>query len=487
MMREAGFQSRSRWIALSTLLSVVAGCSPSRLPTNATKLIDTAVLADVSASQQSIAYYLNETSQYVKTPDRVITVGDGTFWPSFGERGEALTFSSGATPSAEDPTRYFAALSLWTPAMSAPAKLSSGLAVHWSVPPDRSFVILFDAPNPTLTLQPGDVLLVRASDCAGNACRPITLATNVQATAVSSSFDGRFASYVVVNGTGAAALHETWIVDVAAGTTRKIAASSQSASSSFSPRGDLIAATTQTGILNRQLQVFSTTTAMPVTWAPQPMTTETVAVTFAEEDQLLARVHPTSITDSSLDSLYVMSGTAATPLGRATGAYLVNRRSTATARWLFMVDANRLLLLDLGNLSADALNLSTAFDAIPRISDDGTSAVFLDNYDSSGGSGSLTRVELATGTKTRIAENIVPRAYDFATGTTSILWLDAVDGTGMLREWKAGTAMDIAGPVFNFISRPSPPTVYLTTISTTGTESLNVDPGSPGIWSIPTP
>jgi len=180
--------------------------------------------------------------------------------------------------------------------------------------------------------------------------------------------------------------------------------------------------------------------------------------------------------------------TAATQLTQSPGVYVDYRQNAATARWLFLAETSaRLLLYDLSNPSAEPAHLSTAFDTLPKISDDGTMAVFLDDYDSSAGSGSLTLIDLATATKTRIADNISLRAYGFAAGTTSILWLDAVDGTGMLREWKAGIAMDMAGPVFNFISRPSPPTVYLTTISTTGTESLNVDPASPGAWSMPLP
>jgi len=476
-------------VASTSMLCLASGCGPQdREHGSAAKLIDTAVLADVSASQKSIAYYLNGASEYVKTPDRVITLGDGIPRSSFGERSENLLFTNGAIPSVDDPTQQFGAINFWTPAMSAPVKLSSGLAINSSSPPARSFVILFDAPNPTTSLQSGDVLLVRASDCAGNACSPVTLASNVQVTAVGYSLDGRFAGYIVVNGTGATALHETWLVDVAAGSTRKIAASMQSASFSFSPSGDLIATTTQSGTSNRQVQVFSTTTTMTVPWAQQPMTTETVAVDLIDDEQLLARVRPISITDSSFDSLYLMSVTTATRLTQAPGVYSVDRRNASTARWLFVAETStRLLLYDLRDPSSLPAHLSTAFDAIPRMTQDGLAAAFIDDFDNSTGTGSLTLVELGTLSKTRVADNIAPRAYEFASGTNNLIWLDALDGTGMLREWKGGAAIDVAGPVFNFTSRSSPPTVFFTTISTTGPESLNVDPGSPGIWSIPTP
>jgi len=261
-----------RVFGTAALLSVGSGCRPSYHGA-ATKLIDTAVLSDVSISQQSIAYYLNGASEYVKTPDRVITLGDGILRSSFGERSENLLFTNGAIPSVNDPSQQFGAINLWTPAMSAPAKLSSGLAIHSASPPNRSLVILFDAPNKTTMLQTGDVTLVRAADCAGNACSPIKLASNVQATAVGTSPDGRFATYIVVNGTGATAVHETWLADVSSGSVRKIGDSRQSVASSFSPSGNLIATTTQTGTLNRQLQVFSTATGNPVSWAPQPMNT----------------------------------------------------------------------------------------------------------------------------------------------------------------------------------------------------------------------
>src|SRR5206468_34226 len=66
-------------------------------------------------------------------------IDDGAFDAAFGRRGQVLLYATGPTPSTDmNSLSVFGALHLWQPGMSAGARLTSGLAILSTSPPDVS-------------------------------------------------------------------------------------------------------------------------------------------------------------------------------------------------------------------------------------------------------------------------------------------------------------------------------------------------------------
>jgi hypothetical protein len=478
----------STWLCFVAL----AGCSSS----GPQKLADNAVLAAVSPDEKFLAYYTNYSMMSNHAALGTLSVkpigggattalGDNAFGGAFTMTGSALTWSTGPTPStdANAVNVVYGGLSVWTPQTTAPVKLTTGLATYAAEPPDSSFVLYFDGAMPTRT-QTGNVSLVRTSECAGTACKPIMLAANVEVSSMIASLDGRFGAYVVRSGTGAGAMHDAWLVDVMAGTATKLASSTLANFVALSPDGNLAAvgaSMTVPGVpvaVPLQLQVFSTSSKAAVPWAAQPQGTGTVQAAFSDASTLITRV----TTAQMMSSIYRTTASAATQLVPTAKLFILQRNTAQAARWLFVTTANAtapydLSVYDLMAATPTAMTLGTMTSA-PTVSSDGTVVRFLESYDVNAETGSLMTAALPA-QPTKIADAVPAGGVAFVNESDKLLYLDALGGTGALTEINAGKSTAIAKFVFNYRTRAMPEEKLY--FATTAADTVS-GTGAPGIY-----
>jgi hypothetical protein len=476
------------WLMFATL----AGCNSS----GPSKLADNAVVAAVSADEKYLAYLTGPSLLADQGPTGSLSVapvaggaatklGDGAFSATFNRSGDVLLFATAPTPSTDAGSKtIYGALALWTPSTTGAIKLTQGLAIDLAVPPDDSWVLFWDAPLPEKS-QMGDVVLVRASECAGAACQPVTVAKGVECTFTTFSADGRFAAYVVKNGNK----YETWLVDImATGPPTMLASSLLGNSAAFSPDGSLVATggTVMMGNvpLPLQLQVFSTGNAMPVPWAPQPAMTFSVELQFADSQTLIVRTS----TAQMATAVYKTTASAATLLTQGAKEIYVQRVPAASSRWLF-VSVNAMgtppaapfdwQVYDLESPTPAAVQLATAAN-LPVVSDDGTTVRFLESYDATALDGTLMVGALGAGPPSMVAANVPAASPQFESSTNAVLWLDSIMGQGTLSEWAAGKSKPIAKNVYDFRSRATPDEIYY---AVTAADPISGAP-SPGVYSV---
>jgi hypothetical protein len=481
----------SSWL----LFAALAGCSSS----GPSKLVDNAVLAAVSPDEKLLAYYTNYSMMSNHAALGTLSVkplaggaptalGDNAFGAAFTMNGSAMTWSTGPTPStdANAVNVVYGALSVWTPQTTAAVKLTTGLATYAAEPPDSSFVLYFDGAMPTRA-QTGNVVLVRTAECTGTTCKPVMLASNVEVSSMISSLDGRFGAYVVRNGTGAAAMHEAWLVDVAAGTTTKVAASTLANFVALSPDGSLLATGASLMVpgvpvpVPLQLQVFSTSSKALVTWAAQPQGTATVQAAFSDASTLITRV----TTAQMMGSIYRSTASAATQLVPTAKLFILQRNTAAAARWLFVTTANAtapydLSVYDLMAATPTAMTLGTMTSA-PTVSNDGTLVRFMENYDVNAETGSLMTAALPAGQPSKVADGVPLGGVAFVSETDKVLYLDALGGMGALTEINGSKSTAIARLVFNYRTRSMPDQKLF--FATTGADTVS-GTSAPGIYVV---
>ena len=483
---------RSTW--LGSLLIFAIGCSSS----GPRKLVDNAVLAAVSEDHSYLAYYTGPTM----LPDDAITgslsvekiggapikLADGAFGATFNRSGDTLWFATNPQKSTDpNSTTIYGTLQIWTPNLSAPVAITSGLSILDASPPDGSFVISFDAPMP-MARQMGNVVLARASDCDGTACKPIMLASNVECTGVQISQDGRFAAYAITSGTGAAAEHQAWLVNVATGAATMIAQSTLAEPIALSPDGNLFATTKEVAMaqlkLPLQLAVFSTSSMQEVTWAAQPAMTGSVQLAFTDASTLILRTQALQ----GASTIYKTTAGAATMLGPGK-FFAIQHVPAAAARWVFVSQNGTNVLeppydvsvYDSTAATPTATMLATA-GTLPSVSDDGTQARFLDMFDATALTGNLM-VSTLPAAPQMVASGVTEGASAFALGSDELYWLDAIGGTGSMNEWLNGKTKVVAKNVYDFRTRDMPATIWYAITAADPITGVS----APGIYQIPAP
>jgi hypothetical protein len=504
---------RSRTLFLLSL--TCAACGQGDLG-NLVHVVDGATLASVSQGQKYIAWYTGAamlasggttgTLAVAPLPGMQPQMLDaGAFNAAFNHHGQVLLYSTDQVASTDrNSNEIYGALHLWSPGMSGGARLTAGYAILQAAPPDNSFVLIFDGAKPT-NAQQGTVLLVRASDCSGASCGPVTLASSVAVHSMIASLDGRWAAYVVRRGLPAMAQFETWLVSVPDGKVTMMGTTSATLTPALvpmaiSPDGALFACTAELAMAPLQLQVFSTASLQPVAWTPLPAGTNVIGLEWSDANTLLARV---ATVPGVIDGPILRTGAAPARASRLVPSaryFYVPYFPTGANRYLFVQttdtnDVGDAQVYDLEaampaplSLANATVSFRTEVAALPTLSDDLQTIRLFDQYDPATRAGRLTVASLPSGALSGIASG--DGAAAFVPGSSTLLYIDQPDASnaGLLASWKAGTSQDLAGGVANFRVRSgdggAPGTLYFTLSEPDPTAS---PPLAAGIYAEPAP
>jgi hypothetical protein len=496
---------------IALLLALVAGGCGSDTG-GLRQLAASATLAGVSLGEQQLAEYASTSMLANGAPMGPLAVmqlpsgapaklEDAAFDASFNRRGQVLLYQTGPAPSTDpNSTALYGALHLWQPGMSTGARLTSGFAILSTAPPDDSFALFFDGQRPTRA-QLGSVVLARAADCAGAACKPSPLASDVVVHSLLASDDGRYGAYVLRRAPammGGPPHFETWLVSVADGVTTMLGDTTSMLAivpMAFSPDGALFAYANESGMAPLQMMVVSTQTLVPAPWATLPAGTGVVGLAFSDASTLLAN----AASARGSEGVFRTSAGRAVRLVPSARTIYVPQYPRGASRYLFVetaetagghTDAYDLLAATPTPIlvSMSTVDFATApASAFPAVSDDLSSVRVFDNWDPTSRTGTVSVVTLATGVRAAIAP--ADGAASFVPQSQRVTFIDQPDASnaGLLTVWDAGQSRALASGVFNFrlrgASSMAPGGLYMTI-----TES---DPSltsiTPGIYLAPLP
>jgi hypothetical protein len=481
---------------------VVGGCGGlSREPSPPT-LIEDAVVAEVSIDQSYIAYYtapiglsdgpLSGSLTVKPLPSgSAVALGDGVFDANFILSKDTLYFFQ---EPAVDPTTslYVGSLSIWTPRLSAPVRLSSGYVPVSATTEDHSVTLFLDTPMANQTA-PGTVKLLTTGECAGMSCPVHTLAENVALTGTRMSLDGRYASYHEVRTDGATTTHDVFLVDVADGTATQVGTTTippQAMSlpwnlSNFSPDASKLATLSTVGGAPLQLQVISTATGTPIGWGALPAGSLCIAAAFSDSETLFVQVLDTN----GNSSVYETTAGGASFFVKATQFFLnhipagVQRYfffSTTPAAELAAQAPYDLKVIDLSSPGSSPVPLATSTRSTPQVSGDVTAVWFIDPYDAQTENGPLVAASLPAGRPSTLAQQTI--GANFGGGTNHLFYFGSNApsgvsnlGDGPLFRWSEGVTEQVGSDILRWASAENPPTLYVT-------------PAHPlGIYRIPLP
>src|SRR5580692_11263190 len=228
---------------------------------------------------------------------RAIPLADRAFDANFNRSTDTLYFFQEPALVAAT-SMYVGSLSIWTPKLAAPVRLSSGYVPHSATTLDHSVTLFFDTPQPDPTA-PGRVKLLRTAGCAETSCPVLTLTGDLSLTGTGISLDGRYADYhPVTTAVDGVETHDVFLVSVSEGKATRVARStipSRAASldwdlSTFAPDGSKLATFTTLGGAALQLQVVSTATGAPIPWAAPPAGTTCITAAFSDPATLFVEV-----------------------------------------------------------------------------------------------------------------------------------------------------------------------------------------------------
>ncbi len=469
-------------------LAWVAACG-GRSTSPGTTLVTDAVLAEVSADQRYIAYYkqprglangpYSGSLEVMPLPSgAAISLGEGAFDANFSGSARALYFFQRPTFNAAT-SSYAGALSIWTPALTAPVSLSSGYVPVSSTTPDHSTTLYFDVPGLAAGTA-GAAKLVRTAECAGTTCPVTTLAEGVVVLGTRMSGDGSYAAYDMqtTNGDGQYAVS---LVSVANGTTTQVATIAGMPSqvngfrlSDLSIDGSLLATLTQGSGGAPSIQVISTATGAPVPWAAPPPGTTCTKVLFSDASTLFV---------GALDAqgnplVFRTTATEAAPFVQATQFFLTHGPSGAERYFFFSTTPGAvfgsgspydLQMIDLSG-SPSPIPLAQSTRSAPALSGDLSMVWFVDQYDAATGLGALKTASLPSGQVSAVASPVYGGSANFGAGKDDLFYFEnaAVPSPAVpngldepLDVYTGGRSQRIDPDALRWATGENPPTLYV--------------------------
>ena len=474
------------------LALVLVSCGQTKGPPSEV-VVANAIGAAVSFDQSLIAYYTRPSRlsggpftgslEVMPLPSGSATsLAEGVFGASFGASVDTLYFAQRPTL---DPTtqEYTGTLSIWRSGLHAPVALSSGFVPRSVTTADHSATLFLDTPEPDQDAA-GQVKLLRTSECAGTSCPVQTLGDAVMVTAMRMSLDGRYAAYDTKAGASADADRAVFLVSVTGGATTQVATPTIPAQlpfaqelSSLSPDGSLLATLTTISGQPLQLQVLSTATGTPVPWSTPPAGTMGENLQFADAATLFVgaqdargntAVYRTTATATSLIVSATQFFLSYVPAGAE--RYLFFSTTAATA--LASKAPYDLQMLDLSAPNAVPVLLAHATRGTPSISNDLSTAWFLDPYNTTTGLGAVVAASLPEGRLSTVASAAsFSGGANFCAGTNQLFYFGTPTGPSRavanasdepLYDFSQGTSRQVDPDGLRWISASNPPTVYVT-------------------------
>jgi hypothetical protein len=416
----------------------------------------------------------------------------GTF-----NRGRALWFLGSVTITQEGTPplpHYWGTLNVWLPGMTTPIKVGANVRDFYPSQ-DGSSVVFMDFTAPS-TAVPGKLVVLSASTCGTGTCMPVTLLENITLAQAAwrISDDGKFV-LATVKGASSSDPGATFLVQPATGDVQQLSHASNTRAPMMTPAGDAIA------WVEGPNRIMTSATS-PTAPAQLPTTAQQIdAAAMVSAHDFVIRVRPV-IAPGMFGTPSLLrvnqSGTTALGVQKPSELYISQDLPGVSTNFVFYSTATDattgdvdLWLLNLAK-PAPPVRLATQVlspisDAV-QLSDDGTTAHWLDIYDPMTRLGYLNATVLATPTPTLISANgtsaILVRSGAFEPGSTRLIFINAPDptsGAGVLTlvpTLSKPTLVEGVGLV-NFTDSRSPP---LRTYYTQRTGAAD-----DGIWVITQP
>ncbi len=484
-------------------LLLVAGCTAPQ----PTQLIgDGAVLSAVSVDQKWVAAILPlrrlVTGTHIGQLEVAPTAGgpptllDNRSAGGLFNRGTTLWYQGGVSVVSEDNlpatppvvAHVYGGLFAWTPGVAAPTQVGS-VVRDFSVAESGRAAVFMDWSAPSNdAATTGTLVAVSASSCAAGACNRMTLADGVTAAQAAwrLSSDGTVA-IVTVRGATDSDAGQVVLVSFAGESASLVSSGVNARSPMITPDGSSVA----------WVEGLNEIHVMPAAGGDQtvivPSSPLVDAAALVDAGDFVVKTRDSATDAAALATLAADGTTTPLPIAKPQEFFVSQALPGKTSRYVFfqlaLVADNGepdLWMLDLVTPGAQPVQLAAFVDSpiagAVAFSDDGSSAIYLDNFAPTTRRGDAYVVPLTAPTRTLVSTGAHNAA--FIPGGARLVFINAPDpasGAGVLTTLSSPSAVPAVHGVgdVNFADpRSSPARTWFT--QTTGAPD-------DGVWSMPQP